>query len=459
MPCSGKRAGKLLKRGRARLHRREPFTIRLTDRLLDDSVLQPLQLKIDPGSKVTGAALVRVSSPGAEGSGPEVVEIASFELENRGELIKRNMTRRKGYRRRRRSKNLRYRKPRFQNRRGKKGRLPPSLLHRVDVVGNFAAKILRLAPLAGFALETARFDMQRMRNPDISGVEYQQGELQGYVARQYLLEREGGKCAYCGKKSGRLEVDHIVPKARGGSDRVSNLTLACRACNLEKGARDVKDFLTGRPEVLRRVTANARATLKDAAAVNSTRKSLLARLAGFGLPVEEAYGYRTSYNRARFRLGKSHSVDAACVGTVSGVTITSREVLAVKSRGRGRRQRTQTDRQGFPVAFRMREKSVRGFRTGDLAKAEVTRGKRQGRWIGRVIVRKSGYFDLSAKDGKVCGISWKNFSLLQRNDGYEYSRRPRTAQDRKGQDPEGGRLPEENRGVTSPCAFCKPNVS
>jgi hypothetical protein len=104
----------------------------------------------------------------------------------------------------------------------------------------------------------------------------------------------------------------------------------------------------------------------------------------------------------------------------------------------GRCQRTKADRQGIPVAFLMREKSVRGFRTGDLTKAEVTRGKLQGRRIDRVIVRKSGYFYLSAKDGKVRSISWKNFSLLQRNDSYECSRRPRTAQDRKGQDPEGG---------------------
>ncbi|MDR3155092.1 MAG: HNH endonuclease [Deltaproteobacteria bacterium] len=129
-------------------------------------------------------------------------------------------------------------------------------------------------------------------------MEYRQGELQGYEARQRLLEREGGKCACRGKKGGPLEAGHIVPKAKGGVGRVSNLTLACRACNLEKGAMDAKDFLAGRPEVLMRVTANARATLKDAAAAGSTRKSLPARLEGFGLPVEAAYGCQTSCNRA-----------------------------------------------------------------------------------------------------------------------------------------------------------------
>jgi hypothetical protein len=126
MPCSEKRARLLLDRKRARIRRYEPFTIRLTDRVLEDSVLQPLRLKIYPGSKVTGAALVRASSPGTDGSGPEAALIASFELENRGELVKRNMTRRKSCRRRRRrSANLRCRKPRFPHKAREEGPASP----------------------------------------------------------------------------------------------------------------------------------------------------------------------------------------------------------------------------------------------------------------------------------------------------------------------------------------------
>ncbi|MDR3155159.1 MAG: RRXRR domain-containing protein [Deltaproteobacteria bacterium] len=157
---------------------------------------------MDPGGKVTGAALVRVTAPETEGSGPEAVLIASFGLENRGDPVKRNMTRRKGCRYRRRSANLSCRKASFPQRTREKGRLPLYLPRRVEVVGNFAARILRLAPLPGFPADTARFDAQRKRNPDISCVEYRQGELQCYEVLQYLREREGGKCAYCEKMAG-----------------------------------------------------------------------------------------------------------------------------------------------------------------------------------------------------------------------------------------------------------------
>lgn len=89
-----------------------------------------------------------------------------------------------------------------------------------------------------------------MQSPEISGVEYQQGELAGYEIRQYLLEKWGRKCAYCGVENTPLEVEHIHPKSKGGSSRVSNLTIACRNCNLAKGNRDIKDWMLGKPDIL-----------------------------------------------------------------------------------------------------------------------------------------------------------------------------------------------------------------
>ena len=129
MPCSLKHARQLLDRGRARVHKRCPFTIRLVDRFEEDSVLQPLTLKIDPGSKTTGMTLVREAGPKAE---PRAEVVSLIELEHRGEEIKKKLKQRAAFRRRRRSANLRYRAPRFDNRRPKKGWLPPSILHRVD---------------------------------------------------------------------------------------------------------------------------------------------------------------------------------------------------------------------------------------------------------------------------------------------------------------------------------------
>jgi 5-methylcytosine-specific restriction endonuclease McrA len=93
----------------------------------------------------------------------------------------------------------------------------------VDNVRNWALRLKRWVPIHYIAVETVRFDTQKMQNPEIAGVEYQQGELAGYEVRQYLLEKWGRKCAYCDAENVPLEVEHIVPKSKGGTDRVSNL--------------------------------------------------------------------------------------------------------------------------------------------------------------------------------------------------------------------------------------------
>ncbi|HCF4344178.1 TPA: HNH endonuclease, partial [Pseudomonas aeruginosa] len=100
------------------------------------------------------------------------------------------------------------------------------------------------------AVERVKFDMQAIQNPEISGVQYQQGELAGYEVREYLLEKWGRCCAYCDAENTPLEIEHIVPRSAGGSDRVPNLTLACRPCNQRKGNQPVEVFLKARPELL-----------------------------------------------------------------------------------------------------------------------------------------------------------------------------------------------------------------
>ncbi|MEY3807272.1 MAG: hypothetical protein RI893_248, partial [Pseudomonadota bacterium] len=228
MPCSEKRARKLLSAGRARVHRLIPFAIRLIDRSIDDCQLQPLVIKIDPGSKFTGIALVRESETIDPGSGEiqkSIVVLNLFELAHRGRKISESLTSRRQMRRRRRG-SLRYRAPRFLNRGNKnKGWLAPSLQHRVDTTVAWVARLRRLAPVTAIAQELVRFDMQIMDSPDISGVKYQQGTLAGYEVREYLLEKFGRKCVYCGAENTPLNIDHIHPKAKGGSNRISNLVL------------------------------------------------------------------------------------------------------------------------------------------------------------------------------------------------------------------------------------------
>jgi 5-methylcytosine-specific restriction endonuclease McrA len=290
-PCHPARARKLLKKGRAAVFRLYPFTIILKDRTAAESVTHCYRLKIDPGSRITGLAILCEDTN-------RVVWAA--EILHRGREIHKRMQTRAQLRRARRSRKYRYRKKRFDNRRRRKGWLPPSLESRVSNIETWVMRLRRYAPIAAISVELSKFDTQKLQNPEISGIRYQQGELFGYEVREYLLEKWGRRCAYCGAENVPLQVEHIVPKGRGGTDRVSNLTISCRDCNQAKGNRTAAEF--GHPEVQK----EAKAHWKDAAAVNSTRWAIFCRLKVIGLPLEVGTGGRTKYNRTRLGLPKAH---------------------------------------------------------------------------------------------------------------------------------------------------------
>jgi 5-methylcytosine-specific restriction endonuclease McrA len=149
---------------------------------------------------------------------------------------------------------------------------------RVDNVMSWVSRYRRWAPITQIVVETVRFDTQLLVSPEISGIEYQQGTLAGYEAREYLLEKWGRKCAYCDAQNVPLEVEHIQPRGRRGSDRVSNLTLACHGCNQAKGNQPVEIFLGNDPERLKRIKSQLQTSLTDTAAVNATRTSILKEL-------------------------------------------------------------------------------------------------------------------------------------------------------------------------------------
>ena len=155
----------LLKQGQAAVYRRYPFTL-ILKRAVEQPALHPLRVKLDPGSKVTGIAVVNETSG-------EVVWAA--ELTHHGEQIKRALDTRRALRRSRRQRKTRYRQPRFQNRKARKGRLPPSLESRVCNVLTWVRRLMRLCPVTAISQELVRFDTQALENPEIEGVEYQQG--------------------------------------------------------------------------------------------------------------------------------------------------------------------------------------------------------------------------------------------------------------------------------------------
>lgn len=414
MPCTPGKARKLLKSGRAVVYRMKPFTVILKDR--DGGATQPIELKFDPGSKTTGIALVAEFLRGR-------TVIWAANLKHRGETIRKKLEVRGALRRARRNRRTRYRVPRVDNRTRPSGWLPPSIKSRVDNVLTWARRIVAYVPVSSIAVEIARFDTQKLQNPEISGVEYQRGELFGYEVREYLLEKWGRKCAYCDRKGIPLEIDHIQPRRLGGSDRVSNLTLSCTACNQAKGVQDVRTFLAGDTVRLKRILSQAKAPLKDVAAINATRYAIGNELKTLGLPLSFWCGGRTKYNRTTQGYPKDHWVDAACVGESGAkVGISSKlKPLTISATGRGCRQVVKTDRYGFPRTKAGRVKRVFGFQTGDLVLLDQPSGKYAGIHKGRLAgIRADGRLDISAHVGKITA-SWERFMLVQRVDGYAYA--------------------------------------
>jgi 5-methylcytosine-specific restriction endonuclease McrA len=430
-PTHSAQARQLLRNKKAAVFRRFPFTIILTESRPNSlsgfassqspgtaktgtcSPVSQLRLKIDPGAKHTGIALVNDASG-------EVVFAA--ELKHRGFAIRDALISRKQLRRGRRARKTRYRKPRFLNRTRSKGWLAPSLQSRVNNIKTWVNKFQKVAKIESISQELVRFDMQLMNNPDIKGEEYQQGKLQGYETREYLLEKWGRQCTYCGVKDVPFQIEHIHPRAKGGSNSITNLTLSCEKCNIKKGTKDIKEFLKKEPRLLSKILSQAKRPLADAASVNSTRWALFGVLKETGLPIETGSGGLTKFNRSQQKLEKTHWNDAACVGKSTPIlNIKGVKPLLITANGHGTRQMCGTDKFGIPCRHRTNKQIHFGFQTGDIIKSVVTSGKKVGEYVGRVLCRATGSFDIATKAGRISGISYKYCSAIHKKDGYAYA--------------------------------------
>ncbi len=409
-PIHPGRARYLLTAGHAAVLRRYPFVIILKESQPDKEPA-PLRVKLDPGSKTTGIALAHDASA-------QVVWAA--ELFHRGQHVKERLEHRRVCRRSRRQRHTRYRKPRFLQRSRKEGWLPPSLESRIENVRAWVQRLQRWSPVRACSMELVQFDMQLMQNAEISGVEYQQGELAGYEVRAYLLEKFARRCAYCGKTDMSLEVEHITPKSRGGTNRISNLTLACHECNQAKGNKTAEEY--GFPHV----QEQARRPLKDAAAVNTSRWALYHTLLVLDLPVETGSGGRTKWNRIQRQLPKTHWIDAACVGASTPEPLDCSHIhpLLITAMGRHSRQMCRTNAYGFPDKAAKETSVAGGFRTGDIVRAVVPEpSKKAGTYVGRIAIRATGSCNIKTSAGTIQGIHVRYCQPLHRGDGYSYAKR------------------------------------
>lgn len=405
MPCSEKRARKLLDSGRARVHRVAPFVIRLTDREMGEADTSPLALKIDPGSQATGIALAHEK----EG---DVRAVFLAELEHRGAHITRRLYKRKLLRQARRGRHCRYRKPRVRR---KPTAIAPAIRHRLEGIATWIKRLRAWAPVGKIVWESVGFDPPTaLRRPE--------GEC-GMSLRERLRRRHGGVCTYCGR-AGPFQGDHVRAKARGGSDSVKNRVLVCVKCNGRKSAQGLSRFLGHEDPRVEQIRARGKkiAGLRDAAAVNCMRRELAVLLQEQGIEATSTNSQHTAANRRAAGLAKRHAVDALLLGKdLRRVKGEDQPVLRIRSMGRGSRQRVRTDRHGIPRARVKARKRVEGFATGDLVRTVATGGPVEiGVSVtGRVAIRASGDFNVRTRAGIIRAHA-RRCVLVQRGDGYSY---------------------------------------
>lgn len=423
MPCCPARARQLLKNGKAAIIRRYPFTIILKERSEGD--LQPIELRIDPGSKVTGIALVGLFKRGDRC-------LFGLNLIHRGDAIREKIFLRSMYRRGRRSRKLRYRPKRFLNRRRPVGWLPPSVDHRVLTTITWIDRFTSLSPVTSSKCELVKFDVHRLMNPGVSGEGYQRGPLYGTEMREYLLEAYNRQCQYCLGASGDkyLQWEHKTPRKQGGSDSLTNATLSCGLCNRIKGNRTLHQFLKyleGRKDKLSviqyeniiRLTKVKTPVLRDSAVMNATRFKLRDYLEALGLNPIMSPGWVTKRNRLDQKYVKDHWIDAACVGGCPVYLNINHVPLTAKSMGHGSRQMVTNNKYGFPASAPKGPSSVGGFKTGDLVLLNKKDGMFIGKHIGRILIRRNGKHSIR-KNGTMITSVYRKFIKLQSSDGYAY---------------------------------------
>lgn len=398
----------LLRNKLAVVHKVYPFTIRLKDNSCG-SKDRAYTVKLDPGSKHTGIAIVDDTN--------NVVMLA--EIEHRGHLIKKDLNSRKTVRRSRRQRNTRYRPARFLNRTRPEGWLAPSVKSRADNIINFIKKYKKLINLNKVMIENVRFDVAQMISEvKLYGEDYQQGNLYNKNLREFIFSKTKGRCAYCGAKA--TEVDHVVPRSNGGTNSTYNLVASCRSCNEKKSNLTLKAFgkLMGRDYS----HLEPKKLPKDAAIVQSARNYTIKEISKLVLDTTTHDAWLTKYNRDELGLPKEHYYDALSVGEIpTKFNFLTDKILLISAKGRGSRQMCSMNKFGFPRTSAKASKSVKGFQTGDIVKAVVTKGTKQGKYLGRVVVRSRGYFNIRNNKGSTVDIGYNYCRLIQRGDGYSYN--------------------------------------
>lgn len=375
---------RLLKDNKAVVVNTCPFTIKLTYKTSDYK--QEIVLGVDAGTKHVGLSATTKSK-----------ELYSGEVILRNDVVELLSTRRES--RRARRNRLRYRKPRFENRVKSKrlGWVAPSVRHKVDAHIRVIDNICSTLPISRIIVEIAQFDTQKIKNPDISGNEYQEGDQLGFWnVREYVLARDGHKCQHCKGKSKDpiLNVHHIESRKTGG-DSPSNLITLCETCHKEyhKGNIDLK--------------VKRGKSLRDAAVMGIMKWKLYEELKSRYPNVSMTFGYITKYNRIKYGIEKSHTSDAFVISRNFNAKRIERQYLKRLIRRHNRQIHKMKILKGGEKKNNQAPFEVFGFRLFD----KVLYNNEICFIYGR---RKSGCFDIRDFDGKNSkNVTYKKLKLIR----------------------------------------------
>jgi len=349
MPCTNVIARLLLKQGKAKVKKREPFTIKLTYDTTEYT--QSLTLGVDTGSGTLGAAVSTNDG--------KIVYMSKVIVRND---ITDKMTQRASYRRNRRNRKTRYRKARWLNRRNsiKKDRFSPTMISKLNSHIKEIEYIKSILLISMLVLETATFDCHLMKNPALADEKvkhwgYQQGANYGFEdTKARVLNRDSYKCQICkGKhKDSKLEVHHIVYRSQGGSDEADNLITLCHTCHSALHAGRIKVNFGGK----------AKGQLKYATQMNSVRCQLLKRYSR----ATETFGYVTKANRLALKgIVKDHHLDACVIASEGKQPLFATNYVYIKkSVSKGDYQQTK----GIRSQQKIPTGKIRGFRKFDKVK-------------------------------------------------------------------------------------------
>lgn len=396
-----KRHGKvrrMLNNGEAVIVKRCPFTIKLLYET--GNILQDVILGVDAGFKHIGLSACT-----------EEKELYAADVELRNDIVDLLSTRRE-CRRNRRNRKTRYRKPRFDNRvkSKNKGWLAPSVEEKISTHITAIRKVCEILPVARIVIEVAQFDVQKIKNPDISGKEYQEGEKLGFWnAREYVLWRDGHKCQCCkGKSKDKvLNVHHIESRKTGGN-APSNLITLCETCH--------NGYHNGTLKLPKQIKRGMK--FNDAAFMNVMRWNLYERLKGTYENVSLTYGYITKHKRIEAKLPKEHYIDARCIADCQNVEPLEIVYFMRKVRCHNRQIHKMTVKKCGYRKLNQAPYKMYGFRLFDKVQYE-------GKECFIYARRRSGYFMLRTFDGTMCypNVSHKKLKFIEPRNSYITERR------------------------------------